>query len=332
MTEFRYTELRQQGRTLAGVAIAYGDVARSFFGHEKFIAGAFGDVASIDMILNFQHNRERPLARTGGGGLVLTDSPESLRIEATLPETRENDDVLTLVRRKVLRGFSIEFNTRRETQNGNMREIQSAQLVDIGVVDRPAYPKSEVQARAELRQGGQGLRGTFAYGQDTTTSNVGRIRKERVRAGAFDLDNEGLYDSREIQLVLGSGKQPLASKLGGTLRLTDSLEGLQFDVDRLPDTSYVADLRATLASGSAVLGTRAFYITAPSEIDPSAVIEEPDDSEDAVPGVFRRTVNAAVLTHLVVTYRPPRGNPGAVDQRFAPVAPQVANRRRRLWL
>ena len=297
------------------------------FGRERFVAGAFGDVAGIDTILNFQHNRQRPLARTGGGGLVLTDSPEALRIEATLPQTRENDDVLTLVRTKVLRGFSVEFNARKETQNGNMREIQSAQLVDIGVVDRPAYPQSEVQARAEVRQDGQGLRGHFAYSQDYVTAHTGRVRKERVNPGAFDLDNEALYDSREVQLVLGSGERPLASKLGRTLRLTDSLEGLRFDVDRLPDTSYVADLRATLASGAAVLGTRAFFVVAPPEVNPQAVIEEPDDSEDAVPGVFRRTVNAAILTHLVVTFRPPRGNPGQVEER----ADAPPKRRRRLW-
>ena len=63
----------------------------------------------LDVILNIQHDRGKPIARTDGGGLVLTDSPQSLRIAATLNETRQCEDVLTLVRDRVLRGLSVEF-------------------------------------------------------------------------------------------------------------------------------------------------------------------------------------------------------------------------------
>ena len=44
---------------------------------EEFQAGAFGSVSALDVILNRQHDRRMPLARTGGGGLVLTDSTAS---------------------------------------------------------------------------------------------------------------------------------------------------------------------------------------------------------------------------------------------------------------
>ena len=55
---------------------------------ERFESGAFGDLATADVLLNAQHQRAVPLARTGGGGLVLLDTLMELRIDATLPETR----------------------------------------------------------------------------------------------------------------------------------------------------------------------------------------------------------------------------------------------------
>ena len=106
MMERRFAplEYRGEGRTLEGVAVKYGDTARLPFGSERFEPGAFGDVAGADVILNVQHDRGRPIARTGGG-LVLEDSREALAIRADLPATREADDALELVRAKVLRGL-----------------------------------------------------------------------------------------------------------------------------------------------------------------------------------------------------------------------------------
>ena len=147
--EYRYFEIRAEGRRLSGVALVYGDTARTPFGEEVFEAGAFGDVANLDVLLNVQHQRSRPLARTGGGGLVLTDTPEALTVTADLPNTREADDALALVEAGILRGLSIEFGARRERQEGRRRIVQTALLGGLALVDRPAYPASTVAARAE---------------------------------------------------------------------------------------------------------------------------------------------------------------------------------------
>ena len=149
--ERRFFDLRADvdRRLLEGTALVYGDVAQIPGGEETFTAGAFGDVSAIDMLLNFQHDRRRPLARTGGGGLVLTDSPERLEVSATLPNTREADDALELVRKRILRGLSIEFMTMRRRQEGTRAVITSARLGGLGLVDIPAYKASTIAARAE---------------------------------------------------------------------------------------------------------------------------------------------------------------------------------------
>ena len=149
-SEFRYCEVRREGRVLEGTALAYGDVARVGSRAERFEAGALGAVESLDVLLNVQHDRARPLARTGGGGLTLSDSAAALEVRAELPETREATDALALVEAGVLRGLSLEFVATRERMEGPMRVILAARLVAIGVVDKPAYRASKVSARAEV--------------------------------------------------------------------------------------------------------------------------------------------------------------------------------------
>ena len=97
--------------------------------------------------MNDGHQRTVPLARTGGAGLELIDSVERLAFEATLPNTRSADDVLELVRKRIMRGASVEFIPQEEKLVDGVVEIQRAKLTAIGVVDVPAYPDSEIAAR-----------------------------------------------------------------------------------------------------------------------------------------------------------------------------------------
>ena len=160
--ERRQTELRSQGRTLAGTAIRYGDIAELPWGREKFIPGAFADLANSDVIMNVQHDRGRAIARTQGGGLVLEDSSEALRIRAELADSTDANDALLLVRQKILRGLSIEFQALEERNEADLRIIEKARLSGVSVVDSGQYPGSTVEARAK----GAGLKGKIPTGKN----------------------------------------------------------------------------------------------------------------------------------------------------------------------
>ena len=273
--EFRYCELRQDGRNLYGVAMRYGSEARIYGQRERFTPGAFGQVASLDVRLNVQHNRERLIARTGGGGLVLTDSPEALTISADLPDTREADDALTLVQKRILRGFSIEFDPVSERLDQGVRVLDRAALSAIGVVDLPAYRDSVAEARSELRRHGDGLIGSIPYNVDETIADSGRVRKRRIKAGAFDFAL--LDETREITLILGDYSRPLASRLAGSLTVESTADALTFNAASLPDTSYVRDFRTLLAAGSIAPGVVPFYRIPPSDVVTDAVTTEPEE-------------------------------------------------------
>ena len=109
-----------------GIAIRYGDEARLPGFRERFEAGAFGDVAALDVLANVHHDRGRPLARTGGGGLTFADGA----------------DAAALLRRRVLRGYSLEFRVEGERFEGGVRIVERAALRGLALVDRPAYGES----------------------------------------------------------------------------------------------------------------------------------------------------------------------------------------------
>ena len=308
--EYRYAEFREiEGRTVYGVAVDYADTSLRPGGRkERFQPGAFGNVDALDTILHFQHERDRPLARTGGGGLLLTDSPERLEVAATLPETRDGDDALLLAQKGILRGFSTEFHARRERLEGDTRIIESAALPGMGLVDTPAYRQSVI---TEVRAAGDGISGSFFYDSDIHISDSGKVRKQRFRPGAFKYAIE--QPDREITLTIGDGSRQLASKQAGSLKLTDTPQALKFEVKQLPKTSYAKDFLALLRAGSVTPAVIPIFSRTPRSISKDA---DYDEEERGNPGVFRRVFNSVLLTGLSILLRGPRGRPGVIQSIF----------------
>lgn len=135
--------------TITGIAMKYGDTAsvRGMF-NEQIAPGAFGRIG--DVVLNVQHDRARPIARTDGGGLELRDSADNLFVKAAPVQTREGKDALLMVHHRVLRGFSVEFVADEDSFEGDVRIVKRARLLGIGLVDRPAYGESVAQVAKRM--------------------------------------------------------------------------------------------------------------------------------------------------------------------------------------
>ena len=211
----RRTEIRAEGNALIGTALVYGDKADIGGGMlETFLPGSlYWD----DVILNRQHTRVFPLARTGGGGLTVTGDMKSVTFRAELPDTQEGRDTRELVKAGVLRGASVEFKAERERQEGPLRVIERAMLRGIGIVDSGAYPESTIEARQ--RRGGLGrIRSRIPFNrrlQCRCHRGSGSCNSVSFSASAFD---EAIEDKRLIA-VSKDYASPLASTAKDTLRL-----------------------------------------------------------------------------------------------------------------
>ena len=132
--------------TLRGMAVPYLQKTQIGNFQEQFLPGAFGRPGEVR--LNFQHNRDRPLAvNKDGGGLRLLDGESGMRAEIDLPDTSDGRDARTLIKRGVLSGFSVEFRALDEEWDDNTRTIRKAELDGIALVDRPQYENAIVEMR-----------------------------------------------------------------------------------------------------------------------------------------------------------------------------------------
>ncbi|WP_422028867.1 HK97 family phage prohead protease [Roseovarius sp.] len=170
----------------------------------------------------------------------------------------------------------------------------------------------EVRRRSE---GGVRLAGRFPYRKTATLSDggrTGRPKKEvfEPRAFAFRVDDP----TKEIHLLVGHDfNRPLASKLTGTLALTDSDDALTFTADvaeEISQTSYGKDVIAQIGAGLAFGISPGFRIPPQRAVaEPEFIEEEPDDGtldENGDPrrGALIRHVREALLYELSIVVRP----------------------------
>ena len=306
-TERRRAELRQgPGRTVEGVAVRYGDLAQLPWGQERVEAGAFAPIG--DVILNASHDRTAPLARTGGCGLRFDDNAERLALTADLPVTRAADDVLTLVRTGVLRGLSVEFRAVAERFEAGVRVIERATLAGVAVVDTPAYPASEIEARRRRGERRTWIRGGVKYGVKAHCQCAGDGCEVMFRPEALEVMDTTLA-------LTGRASEAVASMRGGTLRVKNTPERLTFEID---------DAARDTAAGRQ-LGDLA---TARVPVYARPIIDEATAEFEVVDGVRQYTrapVRALLLKPIV---GPPEQ---AVNWEQVVIAP-AAKRRHRVWL
>lgn len=221
--EVRYSALEFDGdRTIGGVAMRYGDVATMPWGDEERVEpGAFGEVTRADVILNLMHQRERPVARTGGGGLDLTNDHHALRASASLANTQDGNDVLTLVGKKILRGLSVQMVVHRYRIIGNVRVIERAKLTGLGIVDSPAYPESVINRQKEI------VAGREPPVEGLTEEQVRAIVAEGIKSAGEGADPEAITAAVSTGLaatITGEAERAADERVASALAERDEAE------------------------------------------------------------------------------------------------------------
>lgn len=155
---------------LRGYAAVFGVESNDLGGfREVVMPGAF-DRSIRDktpVVARTQHRSEQLLGTTEGGTLRLWTDTRGLGYEIDLPNTTAGRDVLEYVKRGDIRHSSFAFyadpsGVKWEKRDGEaVRQLVDVELVDVAPVIGPAYPNTEVSARAleEARQFASGRGG-----------------------------------------------------------------------------------------------------------------------------------------------------------------------------
>lgn len=159
---FRAVEGEDGKRYLEGYAAKYDVRSKLIFEggklfQEEISRGAFDDVLNDDVILTFNHSKDKVMARTGSGTLELNSDDTGLHFRAQLPNNVSHaNDTYELVKRGDLNANSFAFFVAKEGQlwtreaDGTpIRTItQIKRLSDVSVVTNAAYPDTEIAARS----------------------------------------------------------------------------------------------------------------------------------------------------------------------------------------
>ena len=141
-------EIRVEGRKLTGTVMRYGEVSPTH--KERFAPGSIRMAGPVHLDLN--HDRERVVAYSPGGGLELTDRGEALELSAELPPIPGADRALDDIRTGKANGLSVEFRAIKESRVDGVRVIEEAELSGIGIVGMPSYLGARVEARHRRRR------------------------------------------------------------------------------------------------------------------------------------------------------------------------------------
>ncbi len=140
---------------LVGYAAVFNSLSEDLGGFREIILpGAFDRALreGHDVRALVNHNPDKMLGRTSSKTARLAIDEKGLGVEVDVPDTQDGRDTTTLVKRGDLSQMSFSFRTLADqwrTENGEpLRELLDLELFDVSVVAFPAYPATEISARA----------------------------------------------------------------------------------------------------------------------------------------------------------------------------------------
>lgn len=159
---FTATELRARSGDKPGIsghAAVFNQLSEDLGGYrEKIQPGAFADtIKGGDVRALWNHDPNFILARTKSGTLRLAEDNTGLKIDADLPDTTFARDLLKSIDRGDVDQMSFGFMVLPDGSSWRMEEgtlvrtLLKVELFDVSPVTFPAYPQTDVSARAELR-------------------------------------------------------------------------------------------------------------------------------------------------------------------------------------
>jgi hypothetical protein len=141
------------GNIISGYAARF-DVESSDLGgyHETIRSGAFTAALALpdDVLATLEHDPEQCIGRRSDGSLELREAGIiGLAFKITLPDTELGRDTFRRVKSGDLNSCSFAFRAGNDSwQRSNDRVLRTietvAQLLDVSLVKRPAYPKTSV--------------------------------------------------------------------------------------------------------------------------------------------------------------------------------------------
>lgn len=180
--EFRVDRER---RTISGMAIPWGPVARNGFAKWRFVRGslAWSEISRIKM--NMNHNRDNAI----GVATSIEATEQGLPVKFKVARGAEGDRALTLAEDGVFDGLSVEVDEIEwevDPDDRDVRLVTRAALRGVALTATPAFDDARVTSVAATRQGGVPMGAEDKNTGDGTTLETGNEAYERFESELND--------------------------------------------------------------------------------------------------------------------------------------------------
>lgn len=293
-------DMSAEGRTLRGYACLYGVESRPIESrkHGRFTEtiqpGAFADVLAgdPDVVLTFNHDESRVLARTASGTLRLFDEERGLRFEADLGDGPTAQDVRDMVRRGDVRGASFRFQVADggDQWDGERRTLTRVRsLLDLSLATTPAYDGPTVELRSLPAPATDDERA------DNDETKEGQVPDTLTVEDPAAAPNEETTETRVVTAMraVNKGESRSLTVGGAEPILPPELSTLLFDKMRPFAIALASGIRVHPTSSDSVIFPK---IT--SDVDPTWVAAGEEIPEGA-PGLTKLEGKPKKLAHRV---------------------------------
>ena len=142
------------GLRVSGYAVVWDAPSVSLPGRagpfvERIQRGAFDESLSARGVsMYWMHDSSKVLANTASDTLEIVSDERGLAFAADLVPTRDALDAIELIRAGVVAQMSFGFTVRDDSWEGRNRTVRAADLHEISLVERPAYPQTSAGVRS----------------------------------------------------------------------------------------------------------------------------------------------------------------------------------------
>lgn len=173
---YEIREVKQDERTVVGLAVPYNSDGQAGSYVERFESGA---IDSIDGVKLF-YNHAEPIGKVVRG----TETKDGYEIEAVISKTTRGDEAWTLVRDGVIDKFSVGFVPVDERTEDGVVVRTKVNLKEVSLVPFPAYEGAQLsEFRSESNQ-------TKEDSQESQTMEVTTYDDSEIRSGLETLERE----------------------------------------------------------------------------------------------------------------------------------------------
>lgn len=200
--------VNREKRTISGLAVPWGKVAKSGFSKWRFAEGSLRWSSEARVKLNLHHDFQQVIGR----GVRIQSTSKGLDVTFKIARGDEGDRALSLAEDGVLDGFSIEVDFDDEVGDDwqadpadeSVRLVRQGTLRGVALTGMPAFDDARVTSVAATREG------TAAVGADDkqTVNGQGTVA---LQASEFTQFMSGLADK------LAESHKALSEQLGQSI-------------------------------------------------------------------------------------------------------------------